>query len=531
MPTKTHIKPFAADVARMNRGLPRKPTSPAWILWSRDGQRGELPVSLFERPARPPDAADGQLLAAEPTAGAAATLSRGEPTAGAAATLSPWEPAADSGQLSGGRRAPHGAGPRPGRSSVYDALIDEIIVKGQVHTEFQPILDVITGQTVGFEAFSRGPEGPLRMPGELFAAARAVDRAGELDWVCRAAAFAKFLEADLHPTISLFVNVERDSLVTPCPTDLLAIVWEAERRLRVFVDIEGRAVSRYPREVYETVRHARAARWGVSMNDLEVSSAAIALLPVLEPDVVRLNRQAQGLGLHRSRLAMFAALAEAEQTGAALITERIADRDADASAVPSGTRYKQGFFHGQPGPLPRGLPAPQHPLRILEHLPDDSSPFDITVKGGTTASAVITTAGMFGLIRDFVALVDAAPEPTFVGVLTPDEGTIDAGGNIFGRAMADKSALHLVLGRHVSVLDDWCTHAVDLPGGHPFLDQVCFVALSPNLATLVSFRTSDGVDSGWEVAISQNPITCRQVIRRLLAEVDTLEGGVLAGGR
>jgi EAL domain-containing protein (putative c-di-GMP-specific phosphodiesterase class I) len=411
-------------------------------------------------------------------------------------------------------------------------LLDEIIREQLVTVDFHSIVDVVCRQVVGFEALSRGPEGPLRSPAALFAAARAENRAGELDWICRAVAFRMFMRADLHPTISLFVNVERDSLVTPCPEQVLPDIREAERRLRVFIDLEGKAIARYPREVFETVRHARAAHWGVSMNDLEVSTAALALLPVLEPDVIRLDRQAQSAGLHRGRLALFAALAEAEQTGAALLTDHIEDEDAEAMALTSGTRYTQGYFYGAPNGLPATLPTPKLPLRILQHPMELDSPFAIAKESGaTTTSAPVTMRGVRSLIGDFVGIVDNADNPAFVGVVTAEGSEIGVAAQVFSRALADKSALHLVMGRNTSSFDDWTTHAVDLPAGHPFLDQICFVALSPHLATLLVFEAHDVGSpdvSTWDVAISQNPTVCRRVVRRLLAEADILGGGVLA---
>jgi EAL domain-containing protein (putative c-di-GMP-specific phosphodiesterase class I) len=346
----------------------------------------------------------------------------------------------------------------------HGALIDAIIRDDRVSIGFHAIVDVVCRQVVGFEALTRGPEGPLRSPLELFAAARAAGRAGELDWVCRAAAFRAFLQADLHPTISLLINVERDSLVTPCPEHLLPAVHEAERRLRVFIDIEGRAVARYPREVFQTVRHARAAHWGVSMNDLEVSTSALALLPVLAPDVIRLNPEVQSIGLRRGRSALFAALAETEHTGAAILTDHIENLDTEVAAISSGTRYTQGYFYGAPTDLPAELPTPKMPLRILQHPEESESPFAIAAASGSTSTiAPIAMRGVHKLIGDFVGLVDDDPTPAFVGVLTADGGEMSAAALIFARAMSDKAALHLVMGRNASVLDDWSTQSTCRP--------------------------------------------------------------------
>ena len=474
----------------------------AWILWTKDGSPKPRPEITTA------DAATTDIKPAPPSV--AGIDGRSAPTPGAQA-------------------ARPGAAGRVKRHA--DPLgIESIVAEERVEVVFQPIVDLVSDKVVGFEALTRGPEGPLNSPAELFAAAHASGLAGELDWVCRAVAFRLFMNAYLPAAISLFVNVERDSLVTPCPDHLLETIWEAERALRVFVDIGGRAVARYPKEVLATVSHARAARWGVSLNGLEVGSAALALLSVIEPDVLRLNAQTRALGLPRGRLALFDALAEAEQTGAALIMEHVEDAGDEALARASGVRYVQGYRYGKPGPLPSSLAMPTRPLRLLERPIDQATPFEIAAEGAPSLRMPADLSSVHVLIRDFVAQVDAAPTSMFVGVLASDSP--DAPGfraSALEGAIADKSTLLLVLGSDVAMFDDWSTMPVRLPDGHPLLGESCFVAVSPQLCLLLAFRHMGQPESApmWDVVIRQDTTTCRRVARRLLAESDPVHGDVL----
>ena len=96
---------------------------------------------------------------------------------------------------------------------------------------FQPLIDLDSGDAVGFEALARGPAGStLESPGALFEAAYGSGRVAELDWVCRAAAFEAAARAGLEPALRLFVNCEPASLGVPCPDDLWPVVDVAERR-------------------------------------------------------------------------------------------------------------------------------------------------------------------------------------------------------------------------------------------------------------------------------------------------------------
>ena len=200
-----------------------------WTLWSRTGYRG--PAHL-----RPPQTNVERAIAQQK-----ALAGTGVPRA-SATSPAPAE-----------RRQFRVEDERP------QQLVDQIIDGRVVHIEYQPVYDSARRQIVAFEALSRGPEGPLRSPVDLFAAAQAVGRLGELDWVCRAAAFRDLLDAKLPSSISLFVNVEADSLIEPCPPDLLDTVLEAEQLLRVVIEVNGRSIARHPVQFLVTARRARAA--------------------------------------------------------------------------------------------------------------------------------------------------------------------------------------------------------------------------------------------------------------------------------
>src|SRR5690606_20143601 len=70
----------------------------------------------------------------------------------------------------------------------------------------QPIVDLTSGQTFGFEALARGPrDSTLETPTSLFSVADAVDLTFELDRACFRSALAG--AAGLEPVHRLFVNL------------------------------------------------------------------------------------------------------------------------------------------------------------------------------------------------------------------------------------------------------------------------------------------------------------------------------------
>lgn len=470
-----------------------------WTLWSRSGYRGPSDLK--------PGAGGGGTDLGEPPDDVP------EPSGAPAA-----RPAAPA------RRRPAAGGATP---------IDQIIADRAIRIEYQPVHDTEHGQIVGFEALTRGPDGPLQSPVQLFAAAHAAGRLGELDWICRVTAFREMLDARLPPSISLFVNVEADSLIEPCPADLLPTVQEAEQRLRVYVDLTGRAISRFPCHALETARRARAANWGVAINDIEFSAAGAALLPTLEPDVVKLNHQLIASGLGQANSALIAAMAESERTRAALLVERVENSDASMIARAAGSHLQQGHLLGKPGPLPDQLPQPVHPIPLLVHPDPDqalSTPWSVLSTGGARQTSNVSQAGLDHLVLSVTTKAAAGDQAPVIAAVVPVEGaTMAPERQVMFTMLLERCPLIVLVGPNVSAWGDWRVRAADLPVGHAFAHETCFVVLSPTISIAVAGQPHGGRPQDppvWDIAVTQNPDLCRTVMRQVLRAVDALAGGV-----
>ncbi|GAB7043084.1 MULTISPECIES: sensor domain-containing phosphodiesterase [Catenuloplanes] len=232
--------------------------------------------------------------------------------------------------------------------------VGEIIDARAVTTLFQPLVDLERREPVGYEALSRGPAGtPWQAPIALFEAAREIGRAAELDWICRVRAYEAALAAGLDDSMTLFVNIEPMALRTPCPDDLFPATLAAQGKLRVVTEITERAIAGDPSALLSTAAACRAVGWGVAFDDVGSDPASLALMPLVRPDVVKLD-----MGLlhdpHRVEVAhvVNAAIAYAERTGAVILAEGIETEEHLELARTMGATLGQGLLFGPPAPLP-----------------------------------------------------------------------------------------------------------------------------------------------------------------------------------
>lgn len=155
---------------------------------------------------------------------------------------------------------------------------------------FQPIVDLGSGLTVGFEALTRGPSGsPLERPDRLFEAAAEVEMVGELDWACRASAVRGALDAGLGPDMLLFVNAEPLALATPRPPHLDGLLAEAAEKLRIVVELTERGLDHDPAALVRTLSRLHEQGFAVALDDLGANPLSLAFLPILAPDVIKLD--------------------------------------------------------------------------------------------------------------------------------------------------------------------------------------------------------------------------------------------------
>src|SRR5664279_498935 len=267
------------------------------------------------------------------------------------------------------------------RGNAINAIIDG----GAIRTIFQPIVHLGTGEVVGFEALSRGPETTeLESPMALLAAAREVGRLGELDWLCRARALHAASCSGFPSNLSWFINVEPAGLEIECPTHLRPILDRARCGLRVVLEVVEREVEGHVTKLLRATEQARKDAWGVALDDVGAEVGSLALLPFFQPDVVKLDMSLLRAAPSYEAAEITAAVrAYAEGRQAVILAEGIETKEHERLAKVFGATYGQGYLYGHPGPLPASVPAPDEaiPLRQRPHVLAGATPFEVLNAG------------------------------------------------------------------------------------------------------------------------------------------------------
>ena len=242
------------------------------------------------------------------------------------------------------------------KTSSVPRIVD-LIGGHRLRALYQPIVDLDTSRTVGFEALARGPAGSvLEMPVALFGAAIEEGVLSQLDRACREAALKGALTSGFPASQLLFLNVEPAGLDIGGMSDRL-VAGELER-VSVVVEMTERALTTRPSEVLGAVRWLRERNCRIALDDVGVDRRSLALMPFLAPDVIKLD-----MSLTQDRLPIRDAVrvltavgAEVERSGAVLLAEGI-ETEADLRrAQGMGATLGQGWYFGRPDALPESSP-------------------------------------------------------------------------------------------------------------------------------------------------------------------------------
>jgi EAL domain-containing protein (putative c-di-GMP-specific phosphodiesterase class I) len=227
------------------------------------------------------------------------------------------------------------------REAELRAGVVAIIAAAAFHPVFQPIVDLASGETVGYEALTRFDSG--QRPDLCFADAWSVGLGPDLEIATLEAAVAAGKR--LPPGLWLDLNASPRLLAD---RDRLSAVLSLAQRPIVLEVTEHEVI-----EDYDAVRQAISSLGPdlrLAVDDAGVGVANFGHIIELRPDFVKLDISlVRRVNANLGRQALVVAMRHFSRTaGCRLIAEGV-ETDAEAATLRSlGVEYGQGFLFGHP---------------------------------------------------------------------------------------------------------------------------------------------------------------------------------------
>jgi len=257
-----------------------------------------------------------------------------------------------------------------------DVLFDEILADRLISSRFQPIVELGSGTVVAYEALSRGPiDTPFHNPAALFDRAHELGRVTDLDLACWLSSVSTATEQGFTAAHSLFVNVEPGSLRRADLGDA------PHPPAPAVLEVTERALMNDPAGLVYAIGRARELGYRIAIDDLGADPASLALLPLVAPDLIKLD-----MALIRDRpdqdaaRVMSAVAAHAERTGAVVLAEGIETEEHRITALALGASYGQGWLFGRPVAEvadAAGLAGIRFPADPSAPRPHNGTPYDV----------------------------------------------------------------------------------------------------------------------------------------------------------
>jgi EAL domain-containing protein (putative c-di-GMP-specific phosphodiesterase class I) len=233
--------------------------------------------------------------------------------------------------------------------------LQDVLLGKQIHSVFQPILDLQNGGILGFEALSRGPAGTAHhSPLNLFEAAAATDLVFELDRHCRRRAM--YTASNLPAPYRLFINVVPASMYDPdfqgaSLIKLLEGLGLSPDRIVLEVS-EQYAIENYTLFV-EALQNFTQLGFTIAVDDIGAAHSGLEKVAHLNPRYLKFDIQlVRDIDESHVKREMTRALkAFAGKMDSRIIAEGIEREGERQTLVDLGIDYGQGYLLARPAPL------------------------------------------------------------------------------------------------------------------------------------------------------------------------------------
>jgi diguanylate cyclase (GGDEF)-like protein len=273
----------------------------------------------------------------------------------------------------------------------------EIIEQRKLTALFQPILDLKSGEFLGFEGLIRGPsDSTLHSPVNLFGAATREGLSLEVEMLSRQTVLQAFTTQNLPG--NLFLNVSPQTLTDPSFKNGQTLEFLKALSIdpsRVVIEITENQPTYDFAAMRSALLHYRKMGFKIAIDDLGEGFSSLRLWSELRPEFVKIDMHfVQGVDNDPIKLQFLKSIQSiAESCGTRVIAEGV-ETEAELRVVRDiGIALGQGYFIARPNPTPPTLP-PAVTSRILS-----SSNISIFPKNETSYRSQITASNLLTYIE------------------------------------------------------------------------------------------------------------------------------------
>jgi diguanylate cyclase (GGDEF)-like protein len=242
-----------------------------------------------------------------------------------------------------------------------DHLLD-IIARRQLTALLQPIIQMGSGEIMGYEGLIRGPsDSPLHSPLNLFKVARANGLTVQTEHLCRRVVLERFAELGLPG--KLFLNVSPECLLQRDARhgETIGLIHEMGiNPERVIIELTENQPTYDYELMREAVLHYRKMGFQIAIDDLGEGFSSLRLWSELRPEYVKIDMHfIQGINHDAVKLQFVRSIQEiAEKSDTMVIAEGIETQAELLVLRDLGVRFGQGYHLGRPNADPAtALPA------------------------------------------------------------------------------------------------------------------------------------------------------------------------------
>lgn len=338
-----------------------------------------------------------------------------------------------------------------------DKTIFQIIQDEDITTLYQPIVSLITGEVMGYEALSRGPEwSRLFSPIHLIEEAEKNGLAYELEFLMRKMAFKNM--NGILPTQKLFVNVnpgfiKKENICFGRTQEMLNGTKITSKNV-VFELTERTMINDYC-TFNNILEHYRKQDYKIAIDDVGAGYSGLRTIQEIEPNYIKIDMELiRDIDKDTFKEALIQAFLNfSHSTNIQLIAEGIETENELKKLIEIGVHYGQGYFLQRP--QKEHKPLRDSVLKIIQNensnqkelhiFSDHKSMIGSIAATSTCIDANISceqTKALFegSLVEGFVVLMDKKP----VGIIMRDK-LLTILSNTYGLSLyAKKKVSHLM---------------------------------------------------------------------------------------